>query len=335
MGLRAVSLRALGECRRTLGLGCRAGNGTGGLRARAGCVHRRRAGRLWRQCGMVCTGSTGSLCAVVPRERSVCDPGQHQQYHGERHSGDQRLPHDHHQQHHEYHQHHLRQPERSGRRDGGSAARIRERATCGESGGHGERTADRGCVTERTRGRCSHARKRAGREGRECGSCGRSSGSDREPAGSGQEDAASAASTVCETATGSGSASRATVSEKRSADAAAGERGGGATDGEASTSEQSGDAEYGSSSQPAGKRCAARTTCPGGESTDESARESTGCERASRCGRAGGTESCARRTAEGTSACATESSGNESAEQSAGSEPSAGNGAESTSAQPA
>jgi hypothetical protein len=42
-GYAPVPLRTLGECRRTLGLGRRSGGGTGGLCARAGGLHRRRA----------------------------------------------------------------------------------------------------------------------------------------------------------------------------------------------------------------------------------------------------------------------------------------------------
>ena len=61
---------------------------------------------------------------------------QHQQYDRECHSGHERLQHNHRQQHHEHHECDVREPERARRGDGGSAARVRERATGGESSGH-------------------------------------------------------------------------------------------------------------------------------------------------------------------------------------------------------
>jgi hypothetical protein len=63
-------------------------------------------------------------------------------------TGDERLQHDHHPQHNEYHEHYVRKPECPGRGDGGSAARVRERATGGESGGCSERAGHRRCTDE-------------------------------------------------------------------------------------------------------------------------------------------------------------------------------------------
>ena len=101
---------------------------------------------------------------------------------------DERLQHNHHPQHHKHHEHYVCQPERAGRGDGGSAASVRERATGGESRGHGKRTTDRIRATEWARCRGSDTRERPRFEGGDCGSCGRTSGSSGEPASRRQEE---------------------------------------------------------------------------------------------------------------------------------------------------
>src|SRR5580658_2372541 len=249
---------------------------------------------------MVRAGSTGSLCAVLPREPGLRDASQRQQHHCERHPGDECIQHNHHQQFHDDYEHHVCEPERARGGDGGSAAGVRECAAGGESIGHGERTANRHHVRKCASFRGSNASERVGCQGYQRGSRGGASGSDNEPAGRCQEDAASTADSFCETATGVGRASRTTVSEKRSADTASGCQCGCAADGEGCACRETGDGERGTSGP---EYPAARTTCTG-ESAHESAGNSTCSGRTARCGCAGSTESGTRRTAEpyGTSA---------------------------------
>lgn len=170
-------------------------------------VHRRRPWRLRRQRGMVRTWPTGSVCAVLSRERSVCESREHQQYDGERHAGNQRLSHDHHQQHHQHHERDVCEPQRAGRSDGGFAARVFQRAARGKSCGSSKPTTDRICPLERQGGRSSHARECSRSQSRDCGTCDCSTRGGGEPASGSQEDAATAAGSVRQAAAGAGRAS--------------------------------------------------------------------------------------------------------------------------------
>src|SRR5208282_1022041 len=108
----------------------------------------------------------------------------------------------------------------------------------GESGGCTERARYRFGADDFSGCSGSDKRERSRREGcdresRGCAARGRS-----EPAGSGQEDATSPACAFYETAAGSGSPSRTTISQKRGADPAPGQCRGNAANGEAGASRE-------------------------------------------------------------------------------------------------
>src|SRR5271166_150153 len=180
---------------------------------------------------------------------------------------------------------------------------------------------------------CSGAREgsRSRRQGVDRGPCGGASGSDCKPAGGGQENASAPARAICETAAGSGSASRTAAGEERGEDAAAGGFCGGISCGEGCASRQT---VYASCWQAGG---AAHRGAEGATRTgDEPSCSSSGCEPApgggsargqpaSGAGPGGSTESCSRRASEAGGTC--------TIEQSSGSESSSGSGAESSSAE--
>jgi hypothetical protein len=265
-------------------MGCRTGGGTRRLRSRPRGFHWRRAGWIRRQRRMVSLRSAGSLCAVVSRERSVCESRQRQQYDGERHAGEHCLSHDNRKQHHEHHERDVCKPQCSRCGDGGSAARIHQRTAGRESAGSSKRAADRVGAHERESCGGADAGERAGIESGDCGSRDRAAGCGCKPASCRQENSTSAARAFCPTAAGTGRASRTAVGEKRSAEFASRQRRGCASDGEASASGKTGDGDHWPSCESARQSCETWSTCvhasgePAGEAACESAGKSSGCE---------------------------------------------------------
>ena len=262
MGLRALPLRTMGECRWTLGLGRGTGCRTARLRPRPGCVYWRWRRRFRRQYRVVSARSARSLCAVLPRQSCLCESGEHQQYDRQYDHGHQCVQHDDRRQNH-HHQRDLHEPKRSRCRGGGPATLVRKCGAGGSSCRCSEPAANRRRASE-CEGRSSpHAGERAGNEGCERRSCVCSAGGNQEPAGGCQDGATPSASTLCKTATSSGGTSRTTVSETRIAGVAS-DRSSGASHGQTGASGQTGNSGHGPSRhppcEPAGRR-QARTTC--------------------------------------------------------------------------
>src|ERR1700724_70606 len=189
---------------------------------------------------MVSAGSTGSLCALVPRQPGVCESGQHQQYDGQYDHG------------HEHLERHVCEPECTRCGDGGSTTRLCECAACGPGSGCGERAANCGRACECESSGRPDTGERTGREGRDPESCDRTAARSNEQAGDREDDSTSSAGAVCKTAAGTCRTSGTAFGEARSADVASGRHGGGCTaDGQGGTSGQTGDTHDGPSRKPA------------------------------------------------------------------------------------
>jgi hypothetical protein len=197
--------------------------------------------------------TAGSIRSVISRERGLRESRQHQQYHRECHASHQRLQHHHRAQHGEHHQCDLCEPERTRRSDGGSAARVRQRATGGEGCGCHELTRYCGCFSKCARcrgpnpGECTRS-KSVERQSRSGSSRGRG-----QSTSGGQADAAAASRAFYEAAASAGRAPRTTIGEKRSAEPASGEPRGSSADGKASAPGKTDNAGHWPSGQPTGE----------------------------------------------------------------------------------
>jgi len=208
---------------------------------------------------MVPIRTAGSIRSVLSRERGLRESRQRQQYHRECHASHQRLQHHHRAQHGEHHQCDLCEPERTRRSDGGSAARLRQRATGWEGCGCHELTRYCVCFGEYARGRGSNPGKRTRSKSVERRPRSGSSRGRSQPTSGGQADAAASSRAFYEAAASAGRAPRTTIGEKRSAEPASGKPRGGSADGKASARGQTGNAGHGPSGQPNGE--------PSGKST--------------------------------------------------------------------
>ena len=225
-------------------MGSRAAGGAPRVRPCAGCIYWRWTGRIRRQCGMVPIGTAGSIRPVLSRERGLRESRQHQQYERECHASHERLSHHHRAQHGEHHECDLREPERARRGDGGSAARLRQRATGGEGCGCHEPSRYCGCSAECARGRGSNPRECSRGKSVERQSRGGAARGCGQSTSGGQTHAAASSRAFHEAAAGAGRASWTTIGQKRSADPASGEPRGGSADGEASAPGKTGNADH-------------------------------------------------------------------------------------------